>query len=59
VYDVLGREIATLVRDDRPAGDYEAEFNTASVPHPPATGVYFYQLRAGGLVETKKMLHVK
>jgi hypothetical protein len=56
VYDVLGREVATLVSGEQPAGVYKAEWN-ASV----ASGVYFYTLEAVGtdgrrFVETKKML---
>lgn len=56
VYDILGREVATLVSGEQPAGVYKAEWN-ASV----ASGVYFYRLeavRADGrrFVETRKML---
>jgi len=55
VFDVLGNEIATLVSEYRPAGRYETEFNAASLP----SGVYFYQLKAGSFVETKKMILMK
>jgi len=55
VYDVLGKEVATLVNEEKPAGNYEVEFNAAHLP----SGVYFYQLKAGGFVETKKMMVVK
>jgi len=55
VYDVLVNEVATLVNEDNPAGSYEVEFDASSLP----TGVYFYQLRAGSFVETKKMLMIK
>ncbi len=51
VYDVLGNEITTLIDEYKPAGRYEAEFNTSSL----SSGVYFYQLKAGGFVTTKKM----
>ncbi len=59
VYDVLGREVATLVDEFRIAGSYEVEFNPESSIKNPASGVYFYQLKAGAFVETKKMLFVK
>jgi len=55
VYDVLGNEIATLVNEEKPAGEYEVEFNAANQP----SGVYFYQLRAGGFVDTKKLILIK
>jgi photosystem II stability/assembly factor-like uncharacterized protein len=51
VYDVLGNEIATLVNEELPAGEYEVEFNTNSVEGRNLTsGVYFYQLKIGGPV---------
>jgi len=55
VYDVLGKEVATLVNEERPAGNYEVEFNAANMP----SGVYFYQLQAGSFAETKKMILMK
>ncbi len=55
VFDILGNEIATLVDEFKPAGKYETEFNAASLP----SGVYFYQLKAGDFIETKKMLLLK
>ena len=55
VYDVLGIEVATLVNEGQPAGSYEVEFNAESLP----SGIYFYQLRAGDFVETKKMVYLK
>jgi hypothetical protein len=68
VYDLLGREIATLVNEEKPAGQYEVEFNSHSgeVRNLPS-GVYFYQLKAvdpesssgQGFVETKKMILLK
>ena len=55
VYDVLGREVTTLVNETKQPGEYEVEFNAANLP----SGVYFYQLRAGSYVTTKKMLLMK
>ena len=59
VFDVLGSEIATLVNEDKAAGSYEIEFNPVSSIRNPASGIYFYQLKAGNYVETKKMLLIK
>ncbi|NWG28557.1 MAG: T9SS type A sorting domain-containing protein, partial [Ignavibacteriaceae bacterium] len=59
VYDILGNEIATLVNEEKPAGEYEVEFHTSSIQHHPASGIYFYQLKAGSFVETKKMILLK
>jgi len=59
VFDVLGREVATLVDEFRTAGSYEVEFNPASSIKNPASGIYFYQLKAGDYIETKKMLLLK
>jgi hypothetical protein len=55
VFDVLGKEVATLVDEYRNAGIYEVEFNALYMP----SGVYFYQIKAGGFVETNKMLLLK
>jgi hypothetical protein len=52
VYDVLGIEIATLVNEEKPVGDYEVEFSAATLP----SGIYFYQMQAGRYVETSKMV---
>ena len=62
VYDILGREVATLVNQQQKPGYYEVQFTSNNVQL--TSGVYFYQLRAGdpakgtgqGFVETKKML---
>ena len=59
VYDILGNEIATLVDEEKAPGTYEVEFNEASSIRNPASGIYFYQLRAGGYLETKKMILMK
>lgn len=55
VFDVLGNEIATLVDEYKSAGKYEDEWNAVEFP----SGVYFYQLKAGGLIQTKKMILIK
>ncbi len=59
VYDVLGNEIATLVHEEQSPGMYEVEFNPSlSIKHP-ASGMYFYRLQVGDVVQTKKMLLLK
>jgi len=67
VYDLLGREVATLVDEEKPAGSYRVEFSTGLIQQSLPSGVYFYQLRAGdpstgsgqSFVETKKMVLMK
>jgi len=55
VYDILGNEIETLVSEEKQTGIYEITWNAANLP----SGVYFYQLRAGNFIETKKMVLIK
>ena len=55
VFDVLGNEIATLVDEYKPAGSYEVEFDGNRL----ASGIYFYQLRAGEYTSVKKMILIK
>ncbi|MBU2445422.1 MAG: T9SS type A sorting domain-containing protein [Bacteroidetes bacterium] len=57
VYDLLGREVATLVDKIKEPGVYHFPFSIYHFPLP--SGVYFYQLRAGSYVETKKMQVIK
>ena len=52
IYDVLGREVKTLVNEEKPSGSYEIEFNASNF----SSGIYFYQLTAGDFRETKKMI---
>ena len=55
VYNILGKEVATLVDEEKPAGEYEVEFIGTNLP----SGIYFYQLKAGEFVEMKKMILLK
>jgi hypothetical protein len=55
VYDILGREITTLVQGEKTVGSYEVEFDATALP----SGTYFYRLQAGNFVETKKMVLMK
>ncbi|HEY6627153.1 MAG TPA: choice-of-anchor V domain-containing protein [Ignavibacteriaceae bacterium] len=60
VYDLLGKEVATLVNDELEAGIYKVAFNVAQVSRPEITsGIYFYRLEVGNYTETKKMLLLK
>jgi flagellar hook assembly protein FlgD len=52
VYDVLGKEVATLVNEEKQAGVYEIEFDGRNL----SSGVYFYKLTAGNYSQTKKMI---
>jgi photosystem II stability/assembly factor-like uncharacterized protein len=55
VYDLLGREVATLVNEYKSAGSYRVQWNASNIP----SGVYFYRLQAGSRSETKKLLLLK
>ncbi len=52
VFDVLGNEIETIVNEQKPIGTYEITWDAANLP----SGVYFYQLKAGDFIQTKKMV---
>ena len=58
VYDVLGREVTTLVNEEQTAGEYEVEF-LISKDLSLSSGFYFYQLRAGNFIQTRKMIYLK
>ncbi|MCP5062215.1 MAG: T9SS type A sorting domain-containing protein [Ignavibacteriae bacterium] len=55
VYDLLGREIITLVNEKKTAGNYEAKFDASLL----SSGIYFYQLKYGEFVSKKKMMLLK
>lgn len=55
IYDVLGKEVASLVNEEKLSGNYEIKFNGSSLP----SGVYFYRLSAGNFTQTKKLLLLK
>jgi hypothetical protein len=59
IYDILGNEIATLVNEEKAAGSYEIIFNKDLIHQTLPSGIYFYQLRAGNFIQTKKMLLIK
>lgn len=56
IYDILGREIATLVNEEQAPGNYQVIFDATSAGGNLSSGVYFYRLQAGGFVATKKMV---
>ena len=55
VYNIIGKEVTTIVNKEQSAGKYIVEYNASEIP----SGVYFYRLQAGDFVETKKMILLK
>ncbi len=55
VYDILGKKVKTLINENKQPGNYEVRFNAGSLP----SGIYFYQLRSNGFVQTRKMMLLK
>lgn len=61
VFDILGNEVTTLIDQYKPAGSYEVEFmrsilwNASNL----SSGIYFYQLKVGEFIQTKKMLYLR
>ncbi len=55
VYDLLGKEIVTLVNEEKSVGNYEVEFNANNL----SSGIYFYRIQAGNFIDTKKFILMK
>ena len=55
IYDILGKVVANLVNEEKPSGEYEVEFDGRDLP----SGIYFYQLKTGSYIQTKKMVLLK
>jgi hypothetical protein len=55
VFDLLGKEVSSLVSEELNAGSYTRQWNAADIP----SGVYFYRLQAGNFNETKKLMLLK
>ncbi len=55
IFNSVGEQIAQLVNEVKPSGNYTVEFKAENLP----SGVYYYQLRAGEFIQTKKMILVK
>lgn len=52
LFDIIGREITTLVSEELRSGNYSRQWNATNIP----SGVYFYRLQAGSYIETKKLV---
>jgi Zn-dependent metalloprotease/photosystem II stability/assembly factor-like uncharacterized protein len=59
VYDLIGNEITTLVNEEKPAGNFEVEFNASLVNSGLSSGVYLYKIHAGDFISTKKLILLK
>jgi hypothetical protein len=55
IFDVLGREVTTLVNEKKPAGSYAVQWNAIGMP----SGIYFYKLQVGKYTEAKKLILLK
>ena len=55
VYDLLGKEVAILVNEEKPVGYYEIEFNGNNL----SSGIYFYSMETGNFSDTKKLILIK
>ncbi|MDI6804840.1 MAG: T9SS type A sorting domain-containing protein [Bacteroidota bacterium] len=55
IYNLLGQEVTTLINEDKKPGYYEVSFDASNL----SSGVYYYVLRAGNFISTKKMLLVR
>ena len=55
IYDTLGNEIATLLNEEKPSGDYSVDFQSAGL----TSGIYIYSLQTGRMIETKKLVLLK
>lgn len=55
VFDVLGKVVTEIVNEEQEAGSYSVQFDSSNL----SSGVYYYQIRAGNFVETKKLILLK
>ena len=55
VYDILGKEVATLVNEEKTTGNYQVSFDASFL----SNGIYFYRLQASDFIQTKKMILIK
>ncbi len=55
VYNVLGKEVATLLNEEKKPGAYKIKFDGSKL----SSGIYFYKLQSGDFVQTKKMILLK
>ena len=60
IYDILGNELATLVDEEQPAGNYKVTFDIGIIrSYNFTSGVYIYEIQAGGYVSSRKMIYLK
>jgi hypothetical protein len=52
IFDVMGREVASLVNEEQPAGSYSRQWDATGA----SSGVYYYRIQAGNFNESKKLL---
>jgi len=55
VFSILGKEVSTLVYEEKPAGSYEVKYNAENLP----SGIYLYQLNVNGNIQTKRFILLK
>ena len=55
MYDILGREVRTLVNEIQKPGNYQVQFDATNL----STGIYFYALKTENFYQAKKMMVVK
>jgi hypothetical protein len=55
VFDILGREVATIINNYKSAGNYTVNFDASNL----SSGIYFYTLKSGNFTESKKMVLMK
>jgi len=59
IYNMLGQEVAILVNKEQNSGNYEVIFDASCINRKISSGIYFYELKFGSFVETKKMILLK
>ena len=59
IFNVLGKEVATLVNEEKAAGKYSVTFDTSSINHPIPSGIYYCTMTAGSFKDTKKIMLLK
>lgn len=55
VYDIIGKEVKTLINENKPAGSYNVKFDASDL----SSGIYIYRIRANNFVQSRKMLLIK
>ncbi len=55
VFDIMGREVTTLVNEHKASGEYKVEFNASDLP----SGIYYYRMQAGDFISSRKLILLK